>query len=200
MLDHWANDGVTRRHYASASVVWPLPFGRGRHFLGNDGTLLDRAVGGWSTSVVTFLASGLWFSPSYDGSDPSNTGTFGGLPDLVGNPNAVPGGKSIGNWFNTAAFAVPQPGHFGDALPNSLESQNFYQTHVSLTKSVALSERVHFIFISQISNLFNHPQFLSPSGDISVPGGNQFTSQFGTFDSLESGQQRQITFLGGFTF
>ncbi len=200
VLDDWANDGVTRRHYASASVVWPLPFGRGRHFLGNDGALLERAVGGWSTSVVTFLASGLWFSPSYDGSDPSNTGTFGGLPDLVGNPNAVPGGKSIGNWFNTAAFAVPQPGHFGDALPNSLESQNLYQTHVSLTKSVALSERVHFIFISQISNLFNHPQFLSPSGDISVPGGNQFTSQFGTFDSLESGQQRQITLLGGFTF
>jgi hypothetical protein len=51
-----------------------------------------------------------------------------------------------------------------------------------------------------MSNIFNHPQFLNPSGNISVAGGNQFTSQYGTFDSLESGQQRQITFLGGFTF
>ena len=200
VLSHWANDGVTRRHYASASAVWPLPIGRGRRYFSDDSTMVDRAIGGWSTSVVTYLASGLWFSPSYDGSDPSNTGTFGGLPDLVGNPNAVPGGKSISNWFNTAAFAVPQTGHFGNALPNSLESQNLYQTHLSLTKSVALTERIHFTFISQISNIFNHPQFLSPSGDISVPGGNQFTSQFGTFDSLETGQQRQITFLGGFTF
>jgi hypothetical protein len=54
--------------------------------------------------------------------------------------------------------------------------------------------------VTQISNIFNHPQFLSPSGNISVAGGNEFTSQYGTFDSLESGQHRQITFLGGFTF
>ena len=200
VLSHWANDGVTRRHYASASVVWPLPLGRGRRFLAADSGLVDRAIGGWSTSVITYLASGLWFSPRYDGADPSNTGTFGGLPDRVGNPNDVPGGKSINNWFNAAAFAVPQPGHFGDALPNSLESQHLYQTHLSLTKSVNLSEKIQFKFVTQISNIFNHPQFLTPSGDISVPGGNQFTTQFGTFDSLETGQQRQITFLGGFSF
>lgn len=65
---------------------------------------------------------------------------------------------------------------------------------------MAITERVHFNFITQISNIFNHPQFLNPSGDISVAGGNEFTSQYGVFDSLESGQQRQIAFLGGFTF
>jgi hypothetical protein len=81
-----------------------------------------------------------------------------------------------------------------------LEGQDPYQTRLSLTKSVALTEHIHFNFMTQISNLFNHPQFLNPSGNISVPGGNQFTSQYGTFDSLESGQVRQITFLGGFTF
>jgi hypothetical protein len=199
VLSHWANDGVTRRHYASANAVWALPFGKGKRYLSGGG-FSDRLVGGWSTSVVTYLASGLWFSPSFDGADPSNTGTVGGLPDRVSDPNNVPGGKSINNWFNVAAFAVPQQGHFGNALPNSLEGQHLYQTHVSLTKSMAITDRVHFIFITQISNVFNHPQFLTPSGDISVEGGNQMTSQFGTFDSLESGQVRQITFLGGFTF
>ncbi|HZY61941.1 MAG TPA: TonB-dependent receptor [Edaphobacter sp.] len=199
VLSHWANDGVTRRHYASANAVWALPFGKGKRYLSSGG-MTDRLVGGWSTSVVTYLASGLWFSPSFDAADPSNTGTVGGLPDRVGDPNSVPGGKNINNWFNVAAFAVPQPGHFGNALPNSLEGQHLYQTHVSLTKSTAITERVHFIFVTQISNIFNHPQFLTPSGDISVAGGNQMTSQYGTFDSLESGQVRQITFLGGFTF
>jgi hypothetical protein len=200
VLDHWANDGQTRRNYTSASVVWALPVGKGQRHLGDSSNAVDRVVGGWSTSVVTFLASGLGFSPTYSGADPSNTGTFGGLPDLVGTPKNVPGGKSYNNWFNTAAFAVPQNGHFGNARPNSLEGQDLYQTHLSLTKSVALTERIHFNFMTQISNLFNHPQFLNPSGNISVPGGNQFTSQYGTFDSLESGQVRQITFLGGFTF
>lgn len=200
VLSRWANDGVTRRHYASASMVWALPFGRGKHFLSGSSDAVDRIAGGWSTSVVTYLASGLWFSPSFDGSDPSNTGTFGGLPDKVGDPDNVPGGKNKDHWFNVAAFAIPQSGHFGNALPYSLEGQHLYQTHLSLTKSVAITERLHFNFVTQISNLFNHPQFLTPSGDISVPGGNQFTSQYGTFDSLESGQVRQITFLGGFTF
>jgi hypothetical protein len=200
VLSHWANDGVTRRNYASASVVYSLPFGQGKRFLGDSGPMLDRAVGGWSTSVITYVASGLYFSPSFDSADPSNTGTFGGLPDKIGNPNNIPGGKSKTNWFNTAAFAVPEAGTFGNALPNSLESQDLYITHLSLTKSVPLTDWLHFQFVTQMSNLFNHPQFLSPSGDISAAGGNQFTSQFGTFDSLEGGQQRQITFQGAFTF
>jgi hypothetical protein len=200
VLSHWANDGVTRHQYAVATVVWALPFGGDHQLFAGSGSGVKRFVGGWSVSAVTYLASGLYFSPFFDGVDSSNTGTVGGLPDLVGNPNKVTGGKSINNWFNQAAFAVPQPGHFGNALPNSLESQNLYQTQVSLTKSFPITDRVHFTFNSQISNLFNHPQFLNPSGDVSVAAGNQFTSQFGTFDSLETGQQRQITFLGGFSF
>ncbi len=200
VLSHWANDGLTRRHYAVASIVWALPFGHGRRYFGSDGGVADRIASGWSTSVITYFASGQYFSPSFSGADPANTGTFGGLPDLVGNPNDVPAGKTINNWFNTAAFAVPQPGHFGNALPNSLEGQNLYVTNLSLTKSLPITERIHFIFTSQMANLFNHPQFLLPSGNISVPGGNQFTTQLGVFDSLEGGQQRQITFLGGFTF
>lgn len=201
VLSRWANDGATRRHYGVASVVYALPFGKGHAYLGSNGPGVERFVGGWSTSVITYLASGLWFSPFYDTVDASNTGTFGGLPDLVGNPNAVSGGRSNNNWFNTSAFAVPQAGHFGNALPNSLEGQHLYQTQVSLTKSFNITERVRFSFETQISNLFNHPQFLNPSGDITAgAGGNQFTSQFGTFDSLETGQQRQITFLGGLSF
>jgi hypothetical protein len=200
VLGHWANDGVTRRQYATASVVYKLPFGHGQHFLAGSGPLVDGIAGGWSTSVITYLASGLYFSPSYDGADPSNTGTFGGLPDRIGDPSSVPGGKSKTDWFNLAAFAVPQAGTFGNARPNSIESQNLYLAHLSLAKSFPIKDRLHFEFMTQISNIFNHPQFLSPSGDISSAGGNQFTSQFGTFDSLETAQQRQISFLGAFTF
>jgi hypothetical protein len=200
VLSHWSNDNVTQRHYASASVVWSLPFGNGHRFLSNAGGLTDRVVGGWSSNVMTYLGSGEWFSPAFSGADPSNTGTFGGFPDRVGDPNKVPGGRSKDNWFNTAAFAVPQAGHFGNALPNSLEAQRLYVTHVSLIKSVPLTERVKFNFVTQVSNVFNHPYFLPPSGDISVPGGNQFTSQVDTFSSLEIAKPRQITFQGAFVF
>lgn len=200
VLSHWSNDGVTQRHYASVSAVWNLPFGKGHRYLSSGGGVMERAVGGWSTNVMTYLGSGEWFSPSFDSVDPSNTGTFGGLPDKVGDPNNVPGGKSKANWFNVAAFAVPQQGHFGNALPNSLESQRLYVTHISLIKAVPITERVKFNFVAQASNLFNHPYFLPPSGDISVEGGNQFTSQVDTFSSLEIAKPRQITFQGVFVF
>ncbi|MDW5265492.1 MAG: carboxypeptidase-like regulatory domain-containing protein, partial [Edaphobacter sp.] len=142
VLSHWSNDGVTQRHYASVSAVWNLPFGKSHRYLSSGGGVMERAVGGWSTNVMTYLGSGEWFSPSFDSLDPSNTGTLGGLPDKVGDPNNVPGGKSKANWFNVAAFAVPQQGHFGNALPNSLESQRLYVTHISLIKAVPITERV----------------------------------------------------------
>ena len=50
VLSHWANDGVTRRNYASASVVYSLPFGQGKRFLGDSGPTMNRIVGGWTTS------------------------------------------------------------------------------------------------------------------------------------------------------
>ncbi|MGI4755675.1 MAG: carboxypeptidase regulatory-like domain-containing protein [Janthinobacterium lividum] len=200
LLNQYANDGLTRRHYSSGTVTYALPFGRGRRFLNGAGALTDRTVGGWSTVVLTYLGSGTYFSPAFSGADPSNTNTLGGLPDLVGDPNNVPGGRSKTNWFNTAAFAVPQQGRFGNALPNSLVGQSLYQTHVSLIKTTTLTERVKFNFVTQISNLFNHAQFLNPSGNISSASGNQFTGQIGTFDAYEGAKPRNITFEGAFVF
>lgn len=200
VLSHWANDGVTMRHYASVMVSYNLPFGRGQRYMAASSPVLQRVVGGWNIMSLTYLGSGLWFSPSFDGSDPSNTGTFGGLPDRVGNPHQFSGGKQRLQNFNDAAFAVPQPGTFGNALPNSLESQGLYVTHLGIIKAIPITEHVTFNFDTNISNLFNHPEFLAPSGDISVPGGNQYTSQHGTFDSLERAMARQITFKGSITF
>lgn len=207
LLARYANDGLTRRHYSSSTLSYALPFGHGKRYLNGAGGMTDRVVGGWSTNVITYLASGTWFSPSYAANstirvqnDPSGTNTLGGLPDLVGDPNNIPGGKSKTNWFNTAAFARPQPGTFGNALPNSLTGQNLYQTHVSIIKSTPITERVKFNFVTQISNLFNHAQFVNPGGSINTAGGNQFTSQIGTFGGYEVATPRQITFQGAFVF
>jgi hypothetical protein len=200
VLSHWANDGPTRRKYATITASWQLPFGHGHKYLSDGSPLVERAAGGWSLTSMTYMGSGYYFSPAYTGSDPSNTGTFGGLPDLVGDPNAVPGGKTVQESFNTAAFAVPQPGHFGNALPNSLENQDLYVTHLGILKITPINERISFHFTTQISNLLNHPEFLPPSGNISVPGGAEYTSQTGVFTSLERATPRQITFQGAFRF
>ncbi|WP_260703144.1 TonB-dependent receptor [Edaphobacter flagellatus] len=213
LLARYANDGLTRRHYSSSTLSYSLPFGHGKRYLNGAGGITDRVAGGWSTNVITYLASGTWFSPSFTGSDPSHTNTTTGLPDRVGDPFAPgpvannpsctpPPGQTphtIGLWFNPCAFAVPQQGTFGNALPNSLTGQNLYQTHVSIIKSTPITERVKFNFITQVSNLFNHAQFVNPTGSITGTG-SRFTSQIGTFGGYEVATPRQITFQGAFVF
>ena len=200
VLGNWANDGVTMRQYAVISGSWNLPFGKDQRYLSNATGIVKDAATGWVLTSINYLGSGEWYSPSFTGPDPSNTGTYGGLPDKVGNPYSFPGGKQTLEAFNDAAFAVPQTGTFGNAQVNSLESQHLYLMHVGILKSTPITERIRFDFQCQISNLLNHPEFTIPSGIISVPGGNQYTSQLGTFNSLERGQPRQISFRGAFRF
>jgi hypothetical protein len=45
-------------HAFKTNWVWELPFGRGRHFLGNAGGVLDRIVGGWSLDGVGVVQTG----------------------------------------------------------------------------------------------------------------------------------------------
>jgi hypothetical protein len=200
VLNNWANDGVTMRQYAVISGSYNLPFGKDQRYLSNATGVVRTAATGWVITSINYLGSGEWYSPSFTGSDPSNTGTFGGLPDKVGNPHSFPGGKQPLEAFNDAAYAVPQTGTFGNAQVNSLESQHLYLMHVGILKATPITERITFDFQCHIANLLNHPEFAIPSGIISVPGGNQYTSQLGTFNSLERGQPRQISFRGAFRF
>ena len=54
--------------------------------LRREGTL-QQIVGGWETAWTAVAQSGQWFTPTFSGSDPSNTNTIGGRPDRVGDGN-----------------------------------------------------------------------------------------------------------------
>ena len=41
--------------------------------------------------------------------------------------------------------------------------------HLSVAKSVPITERVRFTFTTAISNVLNHPNFLPPAANISAP-------------------------------
>ena len=45
--DWYANSDFDIRHIINVNAIWELPFGRGRHFLGDSGRLVDAVVGGW---------------------------------------------------------------------------------------------------------------------------------------------------------
>jgi hypothetical protein len=181
--------------------VYTLPVGRGKRFLGTASRRTDLLVGDWQFYFISYYGSGLFFSPAFSGSGPSNTGVTGGLPDTVPNVNVVPsGGRTYQQWFNPAAFTVPQPGRFGDALPNSLTAEPLVVQHLSVAKKVRITEKVTYTLTMAVSNLFNHPFFTAPLNNISVAGTGAFTAVVGVFNSSEKAGPRQVTFKGRFEF
>jgi len=166
---HWARQAGDRRHYAVIMTTWRMPIGRGRKFLNSAPDIVDRVLGGWTTSTISYLTTGFFFAPSFSGSDPSNTNTVGGLPDRIGNGNLPGGERSYTRWFDPATFRVPAPGQFGNSGTNVLVGQGINVHHFGLAKRFRITERISTTFTSQISDIFNTPHFTEPSANISAP-------------------------------
>ena len=126
-------------------------------------------LGGWQTQTVHYFQSGQYFSPSFTGSDPSNTNTIGGLPDRVADGNLPPGDRRVNRWFDASAFTVPTPGRYGNSGVNVLEGPGMNLHHLSVTKSFKATEKLRFIFQSSIANIFNTPHYTFPNANISQP-------------------------------
>jgi hypothetical protein len=176
VTNRWAREPITRRHYALFQTVWNMPFGRGKRFLADAPAVVDKVLGGWTLQHISYFATGGYFSPAFSGSDPSNTNTFGGLPDRVADGNKSGGQRTKEQWFDPAAFRVPPAGRYGNSGANILVGQGINVHHLSLAKKFALTERLSTTFTGAISNLFNHPHFNNPLSNISNPNPGRFTS------------------------
>lgn len=187
----WNRDFFAK-HRVVLNSVWELPFGRGRKFLPALPGAAEQILGGWRLVWVTYLQTGQYFSPSFSGSDPSNTNTSGGLPDRICNGNLPPGQRQVGRWFDVSCFAVPPAGRFGNSGMNILEGPGMHVHNVTLFKEFRVTERVRFDFMAMAGNLFNHPNFLNPASNISVPGQAGTISQTPDLYSGERAYARSI--------
>ena len=161
------------RHRLSLSYSYALPFGKGRHYLADDGWV-STVLTGWESHGIITMQSGRPFTvallPEID-----NSGTgrsilgFGAndRPNVAG--NAELSTRTPERWFNTAAFAFPAPGTFGDAGRNILDGPGFQNVNASLMKNTALTERVNLQFRAEVFNLLNHPNFNLPDNFLGSP-------------------------------
>ena len=128
------------------------------------------------------MGSGLPYSVTF-------TSSVEGWPssraDIVGNPGVS--SPSINQWFNPAAFAVPQTFTYGDSAPYSLFGPGYSNWDMSIFKDFRLNERFRLQFRSDFFNTFNHPSFSNPASNISV------TTQVGHIYSTSS-DPRSIQF------
>jgi len=103
----------------------------------------------------------------------------------VGNPYPSGLKKSINEYFNTAAFAQPVLGAFGNTGRDILRAPGAANLDFSLFKNIPFGERVHLQVRGEAFNLFNRANFGFP--DSGVPD-----STFGVINSVAPGRIIQV--------
>jgi len=165
----WNRDFLAK-HRVVLNTVWELPFGKGRRYMSNAPGVVDHVLGGWKVVWVTYLQTGQYFSPAFSDSDPSNTNTFGGLPDRICNGNLPAGERTVERWFDTSCFVAPPAGRYGNSGANVLQGPGLNVHNLTVLKRFRLTEKLSFDYMALVANVFNHPNFEFPASDISVPG------------------------------
>ncbi len=181
---------------STTSLVWELPFGRGRRFMSGASGLGEALFGGWQASGIFVAWSGerinLRYSPSaafqVSGIQQPFRGANAYRPNVIGDPLAPAGERSITNYFNKANVVVPtdpsQP--FGNAKRNSVQGYPFYQVDFALSKFFPLPWRESRLQLRiEAFNLFNKTNFRAPNRDRSSAG-------FGTITSAYDARQIQL--------
>lgn len=162
---NYANSNFDVRNAFKGSVLYQLPFGKGRAFVNNN-TLLDTLIGGWQTSGTVVVQSGQPFTVSMQTDNSfAQSQNSQWYPNVIGIPKLSHHGAYHGTnqWFNEAAFAVPTPGTFGNAGRNLLNGPGLSQVNFSLGKTFNIWESVKFQLRADANNIFNHPSFNLPT-------------------------------------
>jgi hypothetical protein len=192
------------RHSFGWTWGYPLPIGRGKHFLNSAPRWLDSVVGGWQITGFTHWQTGAPITIS------SNRQTFSSgvtsTPVLVGmsasqlqshigvyrtgnsvywlDPslglNTAKGLTSTANFCapgqTSACWAEPAPGTLGQLAYNGFSGPRFFDQDASISKNIQIKERLRFEMRLEAYDLFNNPNF----------GGAQLSLDGTTFGQLTS--------------
>lgn len=171
----------------TASVLYDLPFGKGKRFGSNWSGAANAILGHWQVNVIEraesgfplFVVDSANLGPTF-GAPPAAGNTGQDLnynffsfnrPVLVGDPNRPgdQGGQTgcptqvhtIQNWLNPCAFTHAPPGEIGTAPRAPAYGPRFVNTDFSILKDFPLPfrEAMNLQFRAEFFNLFNHPQF-----------------------------------------
>jgi hypothetical protein len=176
----WGLSQLNLNDSFTASILYDLPFGKGRHFGSNWSGATNAILGNWQMDVIERVTSGF---PLFvvDSSNPSGVffsynGNTYSRPNEVGDPNK-PGAEAGGtncptqihtfkNWFNPCAFASAPTGELGTAARAPIYGPRFVNTDFSVIKDFPLTfrEGMSLQFRVEFFNLFNHPQLYLQGG------------------------------------
>lgn len=181
-------DDYNRANVFVATVLYELPFGKGKQFMGSSSKAADLIIGGWQVNSTWTVASGLPYTPSYGecgqdqdtgpcrpsikGSFSSSTGSFDAANKRV--HFFTPVAPLATNGAQSGVFIRPQAGTFGNVARNSFTGPGEFLSDASLFKSFAVTERIKAQIRIEFFNVFNHQVLNSPNNCIDCGGNSGF--------------------------
>lgn len=174
----------------TTSIVWDLPYGRGRKFGNTAPKVLDEVLGGWQLTTVSTMTSGLPFNIQYSSSPTSGTAGIAPLfttdlvtlrPQHIANtPLRAPGsnitktatalkGNLLRSSYDFPSYALyGNTSAYGNVSRNMMRSFSFFQTDLGLHKDFGLwNEASKLEFRAEAFNVLNKVNYGAPDGNIS---------------------------------
>ncbi|MGA2268307.1 MAG: TonB-dependent receptor [Bryobacteraceae bacterium] len=178
------------------SLVYQLPFGKGRQFGSNWNGLFDAVLGGWELNTINTANTGpplnVFYTPAATMDGTSRIADYRGLavqrPNLVGDTTGQSGPAMLDHYWNSAAFAIPAVNTpYGNLGRNALRMPNFWQWDLGVNKSFKIPAREGMAvqFRSEFFNFLNHSNFGPPTCDIT-------NAAFGTIRATYPARQVQF--------
>lgn len=167
------------------SVVYDLPYGKGRTFGQRAPLLLQEAFGGWQVTAIENAQSGQPVNIIYSPNSFQSVSTI-----LNQRPNQIPGidpvipksqrtrtpGNQGVNTLRLAAFSLPDVNHpYGNAARNSVRLDPYYDLDLGLHKQFPLGfESTVLDFRAEAFNVLNQTNYGFPGSSTFSPTSTSF--------------------------
>ncbi len=166
------------KHQLVGSVIYDLPFGRGRRWGSGWNGVQNRILGGWTLASIITLRSGLPFSGTVRG-NPANTNTTN-RPNVLGDPLLSSDERTLDRWFNTDMLEKNKQFQFGNAARNILFSPDRRNWDFAVYRQFQLTESKHLQFRFEAFNSTNTPPFNTPEAEVGNRDFGRITSAGGS--------------------
>jgi Carboxypeptidase regulatory-like domain len=196
----WALAGYDRPHNLQLGFVYQLPW----QYEGSGyGNVVKAILSDWQLNGVYAAFSGSPFHVTSSGTSLNTPGITqtanfsGGDLKVLGNIGAT------GPWFDTTMFSAPTGVTIGNVTRNQFRGPGGWTLDLSVFRTIPVGGHRRLEIRAEAGNIFNHPVFANPNGDLQsgtfgqilgIPGGG------GTINANASYVERQIRLGARFTF
>jgi hypothetical protein len=185
------------KHRIVGSFVYDLPFARS-----------NRWIGGWNVSGIVSYQTGADFSVHDSGIDSNKDGQFNDRANYIG-PGSITSGINHSQepwrgyldpsqWAMLNTSALPCPANVNQGLwcegkalgqmeRNTLVGPGFFNTDFGVKKTFKITEKTALRFDANFFNIFNHPNFQAPDGNLAD---GTFGKSTNTFTNIQTGGPR----------